>query len=123
MLRGSRVLLLAIYLLQTAVLMPLHEQVEIALPAAEPGLALRATCAGSGQCPDPDHHHHSGDPHRAGDCASCAAAGRPALAARAATFAAATDIVLLLAPIASTPAGVPFIAHRSPRGPPAALSA
>ena len=122
MIRGPRALLLALYLLQTAVLAPLHEHAELAPAADGPGLVLRAICAGAGECPDPEHHHRPGDPHRAGECATCAVAGRPALLAPTPALAAHADLVLSLAPISSTPPASPLPAHRSPRGPPAAFS-
>lgn len=121
--RAARVSLLALYLLQAVVLSPLHERAEMAPAAEGPGLVLRAACDPTGPCPDPQHHHHPGDPHRSDQCATCAVAGRVALLERAPAIAGRADIVLALAPVASIPSGTSHSDHPSPRGPPASFSA
>ena len=121
--RACLVSLLALYLLQAVVLSPLHERVEMAPSADGPGFVLRAACDPTGPCPDPEHHHHPGDPHRSDQCATCAVAGRPVLLERAPAITGCADIVLALAPIISTRAASLCPDHPSPRGPPAPFSA
>lgn len=73
---------LILYVLEAALLAPLHVLVDGPPAAATGGIGIGSPCATGGEpCRDPDHRHPlASSNHQADHCPACALAGRPAVA-------------------------------------------
>ncbi|HWN82572.1 MAG TPA: hypothetical protein VNM87_10780 [Candidatus Udaeobacter sp.] len=116
----TRILVLALYLLQGGILLPLHHHSE-APPRL--GLSLASGCQTDLPCSDPTHQHPKPPSEHSRTCLACAAAHKPATALAQ---------VVLPTPVSGRPAPEPATHRpirklarrcRRPRAPPTHLPA